>query len=287
MASPPPDDKDIPLKLIDCKRYFNIPRRQLKLAQLETMKNELIACCLTHVQDSYRVHLNRLQGLKIIESIITRTKLSNVSSELAVHMTWAILSCIHHFLLRLKATHGFLQWLRRRQARKCVQTYDKLLSFLLPEFYSLVLNASISFYEEANIWDVEYMCSNMLQRLLLRSEDRKSDSIIEILSKYTVVSIIYSMKCLALVENNTLTNTATSRQILHVLYDVEDSLGWSLMDARILERFLDMHYRSVTPENNEEYNYSLLEKGLDKCLRAMTQTFEEPDLTFTVLSSYC
>lgn len=87
----------------------------------------------------------------------------------------------------------------------------------------------------------------------------------------------------ALIENTTLTNSLTSRQILQVLFDVEESLQWKLMNDRLLDRFLDMYYRSLTPENHHEYNYESLEKGLETCLRAMSLQFSEKSLMFMVI----
>jgi hypothetical protein len=70
----------------------------------------------------------------------------------------------------------------RRQARKSINTYDNLLIFLIPIYNTVVFNAVMTFFEEANIWDVEYFCSNLLQRLLMHSDEtNRTNSVIEII----------------------------------------------------------------------------------------------------------
>ncbi|KAJ3624749.1 hypothetical protein MTP99_018349 [Tenebrio molitor] len=254
-------------KSTDSKKAFKSKRR-LKMTQIDALRTELIECCLTHMQDSYRVHLNRLKGLQILDTLVNMSPINKISSELAVHMVWACLSCVHHFLLRLTSESGLLQWLRRRQARKSINTYDNLLIFLIPIYNTVVFNAVMTFFEEANIWDVEYFCSNLLQRLLMHSDEtNRTNSVIEIIS---------------LIENSTLTNSLTSRQILQVLFDIEESNQWTLMNDRLLDRFLEMYYRSLTPEDNHEYNYESLEKGLETCLRTMSNYLPEKQLMFMI-----
>ncbi|KAJ3624750.1 hypothetical protein MTP99_018350 [Tenebrio molitor] len=255
-------------KSTDSKKAFIKSKRRLKMTQIDALRTELIECCLTHMQDSYRVHLNRLKGLQILDTLVNMSPINKISSELAVHMVWACLSCVHHFLLRLTSESGLLQWLRRRQARKSINTYDNLLIFLIPIYNTVVFNAVMTFFEEANIWDVEYFCSNLLQRLLMHSDEtNRTNSVIEIIS---------------LIENSTLTNSLTSRQILQVLFDIEESNQWTLMNDRLLDRFLEMYYRSLTPEDNHEYNYESLEKGLETCLRTMSNYLPEKQLMFMI-----
>ncbi|RZB73491.1 hypothetical protein BDFB_010276, partial [Asbolus verrucosus] len=133
--------------ICDCRRFFKKNRKELKATQIEILKNELTECCLTHIQDSYRVHLNRLR---------------------------------------------------------------------------------------------------------------------------------------ALVENSTLTNSVVSRQILQVLFAVEESLNWSVMNDKLADRFLEIYYRSLTPENLHDYNYESLEEGLETCIRAMSMHFTEKQLMFMI-----
>lgn len=45
-----------------CQRFFSKSGRALQDNQLNLLKDDLIECCLTHIQDSYRVHLNRIKG---------------------------------------------------------------------------------------------------------------------------------------------------------------------------------------------------------------------------------
>lgn len=51
----------------------------------------------------------------------------------------------------------------------------------------------------------------------------------------------------------------------------------------MLNKFLEMYYSSLTPEDNHHYNYESLEKGLETCLRAMGPNFDDNQLLFMVM----
>lgn len=56
--------------------------------------------------------------------------------------------------------------------------------FLVPVYYSIVFNAVMTFFEEANIWEVEYFCSNLIERVLGSTDDKhRYESINEIICK--------------------------------------------------------------------------------------------------------
>ena len=46
--------------------------------------------------------------------MVVLATVDQIETELAMHMVWAALSCIHHFLLRLKSKGGLMQWVRRQ-----------------------------------------------------------------------------------------------------------------------------------------------------------------------------
>lgn len=86
-----------------------------------------------------------------------------------------------------KADGSFEWWLTmtdscfRRQARKAVRTYDKLLQFLTPTHYDTVFSAIMIFLEEADLWEIEYFCSHLFRRVLeYADEESVYTSLLEI-----------------------------------------------------------------------------------------------------------
>lgn len=74
----------------------------------------------------------------------------------------------------------------RRQARKAMQVYEKLLSFLFPDLFIMTLQATTTFFTEARIWNIEFFCAELLKRFLTDPEHTVA-TINVLLSKYTVL----------------------------------------------------------------------------------------------------
>lgn len=51
-----------------------------------------------------------------------------------------------------------------------MMAFEKLIAFFLPDLFTVTLKATIMFFTEARIWNVEYFCSELLKRFLVNSE---------------------------------------------------------------------------------------------------------------------
>ncbi|KAK5641799.1 hypothetical protein RI129_010346 [Pyrocoelia pectoralis] len=206
--------------------------------------------CLSHVDDSYRVHLNRLKGIQILNDIVDETQLSDLSANQIVTMVWSSISCMHHFYIRLRIQGGCMAWTRRNQTRKAIRTYEKLIRFSLPYTYNIVLNAIITFYTESHMWHTEYLCATLLKRLLLVSKE----------GAMTIHSI------LDIAEETSNRNIMEARQVIRVLYQVLETYPWHDMDDFLMVRLLTMYHRSIVPADNA-FDYVQLRKGIEVTIR--------------------
>ncbi|KAF5277179.1 hypothetical protein FQR65_LT03885 [Abscondita terminalis] len=141
--------------------------------------------------------------------------------------------------------------LNKRQAKKAMDVYEKLLNFCIrPHSYDLVLHALISFYTESNIWHVEHLSTQLLKQLLLISK----------VGAATVHSI------LDVAEKTSLMNTNDARQIMRVLYQVLEDYPWHDMDDFLMVRLLTMYHNSIVPSDNV-FDYVPIRKGIEVTLR--------------------
>ncbi|KAJ3644631.1 hypothetical protein Zmor_022348 [Zophobas morio] len=202
-------------------------------------------------------------GLTIIDTIVQSCPINKIDADHATHLTWAILSCMHHFFVRLRTEKGCMEWFKRRQARKAVRTYDKLLQFLTPTHYDTVFSAIMIFLEEADLWEIEYFCSHLFRRVLEYADEE---------SVYTSL-----LEIVSLVEDSTLTSLMTCREIVQVLVTLGNSVKWEWMDGRILTRIIEIYVLSLLPEENHGL-YEGLESSLAACLQAMSQYVGEKHL---------
>ncbi|KAF2898472.1 hypothetical protein ILUMI_07704, partial [Ignelater luminosus] len=190
-------------------------------------------------------------GIDFLEQIILRTNFEELKSLQAMSLVWCALSCVHHFYIRLRITHGPMDWSRRRQAKKAMRVYEMLMRVMLPELYNSVMYAIVTFYSESRMWHTEYLCAELLKRLLYISGENES----------TVHAI------LDVAEKTSIVNVREARQVIRVLYQVLDDYPWDTMDESLLYRLLTMFHKSIIPNIKDSYDYAPLRKGLEVCIR--------------------
>ncbi|KAF5293608.1 hypothetical protein FQA39_LY03093 [Lamprigera yunnana] len=214
-------------------------RRRFKLSCLSRLKrvnmteNELSRnihtlnkCCLLHMDDSYKVHMNRLKGIDLVNDIVNRGAAASLSVAHVSFLIYSTLSCVHHFYICLKTNRGLMAWIRRRQARKAFQTYEDLIHFCLPQNGEIVRNTIIEFFNEARIWNIEN---------------------------------------LYVVETKAVDNSHEARQVIQVLYQILENFPWRNMDEYLIPRLLVIYSRSIIPTDNV-FHMAPLHKGIELTL---------------------
>ncbi|CAH1119184.1 unnamed protein product [Phaedon cochleariae] len=211
----------------------------------------LYKCCLKSVRDLHELHLRRITGMEILDDLISRAKPTFLSIAHVIHITWSIMSCLHHFQLRLRTVSGGLvAWTRRRTAERCMASYSKLIRIFRPEMHRIILNAIITFYREGKLWQIEFACTELIVQLLE-------------VYKYAeegIEDMLYT------IETSTLVNVHEAKYIVQVLYEILKKIRWKRMSEYLMKKFLSMLESSILPKSTDNYNYSPLRKGLEICL---------------------
>ncbi|KAG5865520.1 hypothetical protein JTB14_011578, partial [Gonioctena quinquepunctata] len=212
----------------------------------------LYKCCLKSIRDLHELHIRRMIGLGIINDIIARAKSIVVSMVHVIHITWSIMSCIHHFQLRLRSvSSGLIAYARRKKAEECMESYAQLIRLFRPEMHRIILNAIITFYREGQLWEIEFACTDLIVLLLG----------IYINPEEGIEDILYTL------ETSTLVNVYEAKCLTQVLYEILKKVRWRRMSEYLMRRLLSMLDSSIVPKITDNYNYIPLKKGLEICMR--------------------
>ncbi|KAJ8948796.1 hypothetical protein NQ314_008354 [Rhamnusium bicolor] len=95
------------------KRIMGI-RSFMTKREFEFQAKNLYKCCLKGVRDMHELHERRIIGMAIIDDMILRVDPNYITVRHVIHLIWSIMSCIHHFQLRLRTgTGGIVHYTRR------------------------------------------------------------------------------------------------------------------------------------------------------------------------------
>ncbi|XP_031354894.1 uncharacterized protein LOC116179280 isoform X1 [Photinus pyralis] len=235
------------MSLFTCKRR----QRPMTREEVHYKIQQLNRCCLSHIDDSYKIHISRHKGIQTLNEIIDKSDSSDLSRTQIVALVWSSISCLHHFYIRLRIRdRGCMAWVKRNQARKSIRSYDRVIQFCLPYAFDIVLNAIITFFTESNMWSTEYLCSQLLKRFLY-------------ITKEGVVTV-HSL--LDIAEKTSTTNVMSARQVIRVLYQVLKRYPWYDMDDSLMRRLLTMYHHSIVPTDSA-FDYVQLRTGIEVMLR--------------------
>ncbi|KAF5277178.1 hypothetical protein FQR65_LT03884 [Abscondita terminalis] len=92
---------------------FSTPRTTMVKEEILNQIMKLNSYCLTHYDDYYNVHVKRLKGLEVLNDILDRSKMSDMTTTQVVCLIWCNISCVHHFYIRLRVADGFFGWRRK------------------------------------------------------------------------------------------------------------------------------------------------------------------------------
>lgn len=72
----------------------------------------------------------------------------------------------------------------RRQAKKAIMKYEAVIDLASRDFSEICLQSVLTFFTESGMWSTEYLCSELLQRLIyiIRDSEKVTQSI---LGKYS------------------------------------------------------------------------------------------------------
>ncbi|CAH1987599.1 unnamed protein product [Acanthoscelides obtectus] len=137
--------------------------------EFENEADRLYKCCLRSCTDMHELHIRRLIGMEILADMMQRVNITYINLVNIMHIIWSIMSCMHHFQLRLKLnTYKIIQKSRRKKLHRCMTIYCQLTEKLNDFSLRLALNAVMTFYKEGKLWDVDFDCMQLISRLLAK-----------------------------------------------------------------------------------------------------------------------
>lgn len=231
--------------------------------QFQILINEMNKECLTHNSDTYKIHLARNKGLKLINKIIKYHQKSYVQYQHVVQIVWCVLSCVHHFQIRLCQAKKFTKW---RKSQEALATFDLLVQKFQDMDY-LILKSIVKFFHEAKLWGSEFMSHDLMIRFLGYTTDR-SAVIYELLNVCEEYSSINSM--------------IESRALLRVIDKMFRVYEWRTINATLLKKLFSLFFSSIGTANEDEENPDLIQKGLEVCLRHVLESLHNHDLMVAI-----
>ncbi|KAK9883496.1 hypothetical protein WA026_001670 [Henosepilachna vigintioctopunctata] len=245
----PPNDSSRKSVYIDEARYYIL---------ISEMNNE----CLTHNSDTYKIHLARIKGLKIINKILKNSEKSYVTLQHIVQIVWCTLSCVHHFQIRLCQSQNIVSFGKWRQSQEALETFDRLVQ-TYPEMDFLILKSILKFFREAKLWGNEFMSHDLLTRFLAFTSDKSA--------------VIYEL--LTVCEEYTASNNITeARELLRIIDKMFEDYEWKSISESLLEKLFELFFSSIGPGADDEDNLLIIQKGLEVCLRHVLESLYNHDL---------
>ncbi|KAL3273385.1 hypothetical protein HHI36_014832 [Cryptolaemus montrouzieri] len=224
--------------------------------------NQMNKECLTHNSDTYKIHLARMKGLKIINKLLKKTDKSHITFQSLVQIVWCTLSCVHHFQIRLCQSKNLFSFGKWRQSQEALETFDRLVQ-TYQELDYLILKSIVKFFREAKLWGNEFMSHDLLTRFLAFTSDRSA--------------VIYEL--LTVCEEYTATNNITeARELLRIVDKMFDNYEWRSINETLLEKLFHLFFSSIASSTDDEDNLLIIQKGLEVCLRHVLESLHNHDL---------
>ncbi|VEN47996.1 unnamed protein product [Callosobruchus maculatus] len=231
--------------------------------EFNDLTERLYKCCLKSTKDLHELHLRRQIGLDILEDLNIRGNRTFLTFSHVIHITWSIMSCMHHFQLRLKSgALPIIFWIRKKEYERCLKSFDNFVRQLDNDLQRVALNSVIVFYKEGKLWEVEFACKEMV--IIVMEVYKQPEECIE--------------DMLHTIETSTCFNMFEAKQLTQVLFDILKTMKWRNMSKHLMKRFLAMYKSSIDPMPEDPFNYVPLKMGLDLCIMNIISNFRKKEL---------
>ncbi|XP_028135366.1 uncharacterized protein LOC114330242 [Diabrotica virgifera virgifera] len=245
-----------------CKQFFGIQEPMTRYEFHEQLRR-LYKCCLKGVKDLHELHLRRSLGLDILEDIISRVNPEYIMVSHVIHLIWCIMSCIHHFQLRLKTSEtGVISWSRRKKSEHCLKVYRRLIRIIDKDMYRIAVGAIVTFYREGRLWEIEFGCTVLIVEILENHVDMKED----------LDDILHT------IEVATIENGEEAKYLTKVLCEIMKNIKWKKMTMYLIAKILTMIESSIKPNPNDTFNYIYVRKGFELCVKNAVRNLHSKDL---------
>nr|CAI5853011.1 unnamed protein product [Callosobruchus analis] len=231
--------------------------------EFNDLTDRLYKCCLKSIKDLHELHLRRHIGLDILEDLNIRGNRTFLTFSHVIHITWSIMSCMHHFQLRLKSgALPIIFWIRKREYERCLKAFENFVRQIDNDMQRVALNSVIVFYKEGKLWEVEFACKEMF--MIIMEIYKQPEECIE--------------DMLHTIETSTCFNVYEAKQLTQVLFDILKTVKWRKMSKHLMKRFLAMYKSSISPMPEDPFNYVPIKMGLDLCIMNIISNFRKKEL---------
>nr|CAH7758043.1 unnamed protein product [Callosobruchus chinensis] len=231
--------------------------------EFQDVAMKLYKCCLKSVRDLHELHQRRLLGIQLLDDIIKRANPQHITIPHVIHIIWSIMSSIHHFQLRLKTfSSGLIFWARKKKLQRVMKQFAKMIRLFKRIMHRIILNAVITFYKEARLWEVEFPCTDLVIQLLEVYKNAEEG----------IEDILHTT------ETCTLMNIYEAKMLIQVLFDILKKIKWHRMSERLMKKIVLMYESSIAPKSTDSYNYTPLRKGLEISIRNIISNLGRKDL---------
>ncbi|CAG9773186.1 unnamed protein product [Ceutorhynchus assimilis] len=266
---------DIELAYDKREKFTTIFKRLLGVLPIYTSQEldwqikRITNCCLKHINDLHEIHLKRSAAIKMIEDIILRMDMFHVQIQHIVHLTWSIMSILHHFQMRFRSgAKSIITWTRQRQFQECMELYRRLISVFPKSAYPMVLKAMLLFYTAGRLWTIGRLWS---------VEFPLTEMICILLIYYTQIEEVIE-EILTTAENCSFNSDVEPRVLIKILSEVLAKVKFAYMSNSLMKRLLDMFEKSLGPKSYHDFRYGPMKIGLKTSLMNITRNLENKDL---------
>ncbi|XP_057654132.1 uncharacterized protein LOC130892638 [Diorhabda carinulata] len=231
--------------------------------EFEHQIKRLYKCCLKSIRDLHELHIRRSIGMNILEDIVNRVDPDFLNISHVIHLIWCIMSCMHHFQLRLRTSEsGLVSWARKRKSERCVMVYQKLIRVINKNMYRIAVNAIVTFYREGKLWEIEFACTALIIKILEIHRYVKED----------LDDIVYT------IEIATIDNPDEAKHLTKVLCEIMKYIQCPDITMYILIHIMNMLENSIKPKPTDTFSYVSLRKGMEICVRHAIKILERREL---------
>lgn len=180
----------------------------------------------------------------------------------------------------------------RQQARKAIFRYETVVDLASRDFSEICLQAVLTFFTESGMWSTEYLCSELLQRLMYINRDSEKATQAVLGKRFFQQIPLQSWERATYIRNNTFVDTVekllskdvkNARLVMSVLNSVLKRYKWEKISESLIVRLLAMFYKSIVPDDGDDYQYAPLQKIIEVCVRNVLENIPNKSL-LTVVS---
>lgn len=220
---------------------YHFPEFKLKLKEVKE-------CCIDVSDQALLAYKYRKKGLTLFERLIKKTDVSYITSEHCETLTNCALSLIvyFHYTITIKEIKKGISKKKKKNLEHSFSNLE-LLVHKLPEHIRPINKAVLSYLEEFQLWQTEFLSASII-KILTTVPGRSTEIISEV---FTVL------------DEDSEQDDDSRRVIIRVLCKALENYSWIEFNTDMMIKVLRIYYHSVIDKQDA------LRKGLEICLKTI------------------